>query len=165
MSAAYEDAEPDEDEFPDLDEKEIGGKVRINLADMDLQSWEHDLKADLAVINSLFAEMQKITPDQDAKLQHLKGQIEAKLAKPINPGNRKLLIFTAFADTANYLYANIAPDVLAQHGLHTGKVTGTESPKTTLDKGYDFQSVLTLFSPISKEKDASFRTSAARSIS
>ena len=155
-TAAYEDIEPDEDELPDPDDQQIGGKVRISLADMDLQSWQHDLSADLAVIESLLTEMDKITPDQDAKLQHLKAQIDDKLANPINPGNQKLLIFTAFADTANYLYANIAPDVLERRGLHAGKVTGSESPKTTLDRSYDFQSVLTLFSPISKEKEAIF---------
>ena len=155
-TAAYENIEPEDDEIPDPDDQEIGGKVRISLSDMDLPSWEHDLKADLTVIDSLLAEMHKITPDQDAKLQHLKEQIEKKLAAPINPGNRKLLIFTAFADTANYLYANVAQDLKKRHGLHTGKVTGTEAPKTTLDKSYDFQSLLTLFSPISKEKAAIF---------
>ena len=77
-----------------------------------------------------------------------------KLAKPLNPGNKKVLIFTAFADTANYLYENLAPDMLERHRLHSGKVTGSGSPKTTLKKSYDFQSVLTLFSPRSKEKAA-----------
>jgi len=90
----------------------------------------------------------------DAKLQHLKGQIEKKLSAPINPGNRKILLFTAFADTANYLYDNIAPELLARRALHTGKVTGSNVPKSTIGKGYDFQSLLTLFSPISKEKAA-----------
>ncbi|MEX0828531.1 MAG: helicase-related protein, partial [Haliea sp.] len=155
-AAAYENVEPEDDDFPDPEDQEIGSKVRINLADMDLPSWEHDLNADLAVIDALLAEMHKITPEDDAKLQHLKGQIENKLAAPINPGNRKLLIFTAFADTANYLYANIAPDLLEAHGLHSGKVTGSDAPKTTLSKGYDFQSLLTLFSPISKEKATIF---------
>ena len=77
----------------------------------------------------------------------------AKIANPINPGNRKVLIFTAFADTADYLYANLAPDLWAHKQLHTGKVTGSQRPKSTLSKGYDFQELLTLFSPRSKEKD------------
>lgn len=154
IARAYEDAEPDDDELPDPDDQEIGGKVKVNLADMDLPSWEHDLKADLFVIDALLSEMHKITPEDDAKLQHLKGQIEKKLSAPINPGNRKILLFTAFADTANYLYDNIAPELLARRALHTGKVTGSDAPKSTIGKGYDFQSLLTLFSPISKEKAA-----------
>ena len=67
-------------------------------------------------------------------------------------GNRKVLIFTAFADTASYLYDNLTP-LAQQLGLQVGKVTGSDAPKTTLKKSYDFQSVLTLFSPRSKEKD------------
>ena len=102
--------------------------------------------------------MAKITPADDAKLQHLKAQIEQKLANPINLGNRKLLIFTAFADTANYLYDNLAEGVFQTHGLHTGKVTGMGTPKTTLKlavnprQGIDFQTMLTLFAPKAKEK-------------
>ena len=141
-------------------DESTGGKVRIDLADMDLPSWQHDLRADLDVIEALLTEMEKITPADDAKLQHLKAQIDDKLANPINVGNRKLLIFTAFADTANYLYDNLAADLLERHGLHSGKVTGTHEPKTTLRlasnprQGIDFQTMLTLFSPQSKEKAA-----------
>jgi ERCC4-related helicase len=96
--------------------------------------------------------MGKITPEDDAKLQHLKAHLLGKIANPINPGNKKVLIFTAFADTADYLYANLAPELLAVQGLHTAKVTGKGAPKSTLKKGYDFQELLTLFSPRSKEK-------------
>jgi superfamily II DNA or RNA helicase len=164
-SAVFERAEPEDDEeFSDLDndadadsdssndDDQIGGKVRISLSDMDLPAWEHDLRADLAVIEELLAEMRKITPADDAKLQHLKTQILSKLASPINPGNKKILIFTAFADTANYLYDNLAARLLKTQHLHTGIVTGTQTPKSTIGRGYDFQSLLTLFSPISKEK-------------
>jgi ERCC4-related helicase len=75
-----------------------------------------------------------------------------RLGNPINPGNRKILLFTAFADTADYLCDCIAADQLKRYGLHTGKITGTTGPKTTIGKGYDFQDVMTLFSPRSKEK-------------
>ncbi len=168
-SAVFERAEPEDDEeFSGLEDEpndenvesdeerddQIGGKVRISLSDMDLPAWEHDLRADLAIINALLAEMHKITPADDAKLQHLKTQILSKLASPINPGNRKILIFTAFADTANYLYEHLAARLLKTHHIHTGKVTGTQTPKSTLGRGYDFQSLLTLFSPLSKEKAA-----------
>lgn len=157
-SPRLENAEPEDDEdFIEEEEEgggQIGGKVQIDLADMDLPEWEHDLRADLALIDELLTQMRKIGASEDAKLQHLKTQILSKLASPINPGNRKILIFTAFADTAKYLYENLAARLLAKQHMHTGMVTGTESPKTTLGRGYDFQSVLTLFSPISKEKAA-----------
>ena len=156
LAAAYENAEPDEDDFPEPDDVKIGGKIQISLSDMDLPSWEHALQADLFVIDALLAEMTKIKPAEDAKLQHLKAQIDNKLAVPINPGNKKILIFTAFADTANYLYEHIAASLLQSHQLHTGKVTGSDSPKSTLKQSYDFQSLLTLFSPRSKEKAAIF---------
>ena len=79
------------------------------------------------------------------------GLILEKIENPINDDNKKVLLFTAFADTANYLYDNLAA-LLKTKGLHTGKVTGKDAPKSTLKKGYDFQSLLTLFSPIAKEK-------------
>jgi superfamily II DNA or RNA helicase len=166
ISFDLENAEPDEDDFPmpgDDDDDGLGGpgngpsfggKVQIRLSDMDLPSWEHDLRADVAVMETLLTEMRKISPSEDAKLQHLKTQIQSKLASPINPGNKKVLIFTAFADTANYLYEHIAGPLLRSHKIHTGRVSGADSPKSTLARSYDFQSLLTLFSPRSKEKAA-----------
>ncbi len=152
IAIAYEDAEPDEDDFPEPDDIKVGGKVQISLSDMDLPSWEHELQADLIVLDALLKEMHIIKPADDAKLQHLKSLIQGKLNAPINPGNKKILIFTAFADTANYLYEHIAASFLHSHQLHTAKVTGSDSPKSTLKHNYDFQSLLTLFSPRSKEK-------------
>lgn len=151
------DAEDEELTFNDESGREIGGKVKIDLADMDLPSWEHELNVDLAVINELLVSMHKVTPEDDSKLQHLRALVHDKIANPINPGNKKILIFTAFADTANYLYEHLAPELLATHQLHTGKVTGSSAPQSTLKsrgqrKAYDFQELLTLFSPLSKEK-------------
>ena len=142
----------DDDDIPVLGDDEIGGKVKIKLADMDLPSWEHDLNVDLEIINSLLNSMAKVTSDDDAKLQHLKALVFDKIENPINDGNKKVLIFTAFADTANYLYNNLADHLLVIKGLHTGKVTGKDAPKSTIKKNYDFQSLLTLFSPRAKEK-------------
>ncbi len=156
VAVAFENYEPDDDELPDIDDATIGGKVQISLSDMDLPSWKHDLEADLLVIDALLTEMHKITPADDAKLQHLKTQISSKLASPINSGNKKVLIFTAFADTANYLYEHLAESLWQSNQIHTGKVTGTDGPVSTLKsntrQSYDFQSLLTLFSPRSKEK-------------
>lgn len=160
VTAAFEDADFDEDAFPTPGDNTIGKKIQINLEDMDLPSWEHDLQADLFLIDELLAEMAKVTPADDAKLQHLKTQIASKIASPINPGNKKVLIFTAFADTANYLYENLAEYLLHHHRVHTGRVTGSDGPKSTLGnmpgsrESYDFQGLLTLFSPRSKEKEA-----------
>jgi len=146
------DMEDEDDDLSGLGDFIIGGKVRISLADMDLSSWEYDLKCDYEVIQRLLTSMLRISPEYDAKLQHVRMHIGQKIAKPINPGNRKVIIFTAFADTANYLYDNLSQEFL-KIGIHSGKVTGKDAPKTTLKKGYDFQSILTLFSPRSKEKN------------
>ncbi|MES1972856.1 MAG: helicase-related protein [Pseudomonadota bacterium] len=144
--------EAEDDELEGLGSFRVGGKIRIDLSDMDVPGFAHDLQADLALIEALQGDMAKITPEHDGKLQHLKALIAQKLAEPINPGNRKLIIFTAFADTAQYLYDQIAAEALSQQLIHTGRVTGSDAPKSTLGKGYDFQTLLTLFSPRSKEK-------------
>ncbi|MEA3348655.1 MAG: C-terminal helicase domain-containing protein, partial [Pseudomonadota bacterium] len=151
LADSLKDLETEDDDLTGLGEFMIGGKIQVSLSDMDLPSWEHDLEADLAVISKLLAEMKKVSPQDDEKLQHIKKQILGKIKAPINPGNKKIIIFTAFADTANYLYANLTGELL-ETGIHSGRVTGKDAPKNTLKKGYDFQSILTLFSPISKEK-------------
>lgn len=156
FTAVLNDLEAEDDDIPSLGGFTVGGKVQISLADMDVQSWQYDLEADLSLIKELLASMDKISPDDDTKLQHIKSLITEKIEKPLNDGNKKILIFTAFADTADYLYNNISLDILKEHHLHVGKVTGSGNPKTTLKKSYDFQSVLTLFSPISKEKELIF---------
>jgi hypothetical protein len=152
LTEVLADLDAEEDELPELGDSEIGKRIKISLADMDLPSWEYDLQVDVQIIDVLLVSMHKVTPADDAKLQHLKALVLDKIANPINPGNKKVLIFTAFADTADYLYANLAPDLQSQLQIHTGKVTGTGGPKSTLKKSYDFQELLTLFSPRSKEK-------------
>ncbi len=156
LSAVFENMEPDEDELPDPEEFSTGGKIQISLADMDIDSWEHDLSGDIETIKRLLAEMQKISPAEDAKLIQLKELIGGKIERPLNDGNRKVLIFTAFADTAGYLYEHLSGWLFKQHGLHTAKVTGSGHNKSTLNHKADFQTLLTFFSPVSKEKDAIF---------
>jgi superfamily II DNA or RNA helicase len=148
--AASWDAEDDDIALPN--DFEIGGKIKIDLADMDIISWEQELKADRLIIKNLLTEMAKIKPEDDSKLLHLQQQIQQKLANPINAGNKKVLIFSAFADTAEYLYENLSSRLLSQSGVHCALVTGKNTPKSTLKKGYSFQELLTLFSPRSKEK-------------
>jgi superfamily II DNA or RNA helicase len=160
LTAALSELDAEEDDIPDFDDEnddgDVGGKVKISLADMDLPSWEQDLRADLDHIDALLVSMNKVTPAEDTKLQDLLQRVLQKIEHPINPGNRKVLIFTAFADTADYLYDELSA-VLARQGLNTAKVTGHGDPKSTLKPAgrrryYDFQEVLTLFSPRSKEK-------------
>ena len=103
-----ENLEAEDDELPILNGDEIGGKVKIRLTDMDLPSWENDLSGDVAIIDALLSSMNKIKPDDDSKLQHLQKLILEKIENPINGANKKVLLFTAFADTASYLYDNLA---------------------------------------------------------
>ena len=152
FTSGLETLEVDEDDFTDIEDMSVGGKIQISLSDMDVQLWKNDLSADLELIKALMASMVKITPENDAKLQHLRGHVFSKIDNPINAKNKKILIFTAFADTANYLYENLSKTILENHKLHSAIVTGQSTPKTTLKQGYDFQSILTLFSPRSKEK-------------
>ncbi|MDD5596462.1 MAG: helicase-related protein [Victivallaceae bacterium] len=140
----------DDDDF-ELSEDYTEGKVKIDFADMDLVSWKRDLDEDQTLIYLLLEEMQKISPADDAKLQHLKKHILEKIQNPINPDNKKILLFTAFADTANYLYSNIVRELTKQK-VDCAKVTGSDTAKTTLGSGYSFQDILTFFSPRSKDK-------------
>ncbi len=147
-----DDFDQDDDDLAGLGDFTVGNKVKIDLSDMDLTSWKHDLQADQLIIKELIASMDMVTPEDDAKLQHLKDLIEGKMDAPINPGNRKVIVFTAFADTARYLFDNLSPVLKKEQGAETGLVTGSGGPRTTLKSGYDFQSVLTMFSPRSKEQ-------------
>ena len=90
------------------DEFSIGGKVKINLEDLNTSGWKQDLEHDYGIAKNLLEEMRRITPEYDSKLNDLKNVIKNKVAHPINNANKKIIIFSAFADTANYLYENIA---------------------------------------------------------
>ena len=132
-----------------------GGKISINLADMDTLSWEQDLAADQGRLAGLLALMREVSPDDDSKLQHLRQLITAKMAHPINghgeTGNKKVLVFTAFADTARYLYSQLAP-LVREQGAHCALITGQGAPKSTVKKAYGFSELLTLFAPQAKSK-------------
>mgnify|MGYP000433301310 CR=1 FL=1 len=150
LADAVGDLDVDDDDF-DLTAATVGTKVQIDLADIDIESWRRDLTHDAEVIAGLRTGVSVVTPAHDSKLQTLKQLVEQKIAKPVNPGNRKILIFSAFTDTAAYLYRELAPQ-LASAGLHSAIVTGNGNPRTTLGKGFAFQQVLTLFSPRSKSR-------------
>lgn len=133
----------------------FGNKVKVLLQDLDLIKWEQDLREDKAKLERLLTEANKVTPARDAKLAELKAVIRKKVKHPINNNNKKVLIFTAFADTANYLYENIAQWVQDEFGLYSALVTGSDANKSTLKslRRKDLNSILTNFSPRSKERD------------
>ena len=147
----------DSNELDDLEEiNSVETKTfRIDLNDMDTVQWKDYLERDLEVIDRLLGRVRTISPTHDGKLLQLKDDIVQKITRPINPGNQKVLIFTAFADTAEYLYSHIAPFIESNYGLHTALVTGQIEARTTLKtkKKLDFDTVLTLFSPKSKKKN------------
>lgn len=133
----------------------VGRKSKINLRDMDYVSWRRDLKADLEVLELLILMLKDITPEHDTKLQQLVADLKNKFEHPINGSNRKVLIFTAFADTANYLYEQLSGRILNDCGLHTALITGSTEGKCTLPKlKCTFSDILTYFSPLSKDRDA-----------
>ncbi|WP_302576891.1 helicase-related protein [Phocaeicola barnesiae] len=133
----------------------VGRKSKINLRDMDYVSWRRDLKADLEVLELFILMLKDITPEHDTKLQQLVADLKNKFEHPINGINRKVLIFTAFADTANYLYEQLSGRILNDCGLHTALITGSTEGKCTLPKlKCTFNDILTYFSPISKDRDA-----------
>lgn len=121
---------------------------------MDYLSWESQLQADLEILNDLICEIEKISPEEDAKLQKLLTLIINKIEHPINPDNKKVIVFSAFADTAEYLYKYISKYVKENFGIESAMVTGSKDGVTTLSKiKTDLNTVLTYFSPRSKDKD------------
>lgn len=132
----------------------IGHKVQIDIGDMDYKTWKRELKEDKDILDLLLSEVSNITPKHDQKLKTLFEMIDEKQKNPINLGNKKILIFTAFADTANYLYTNVSQYVKDNYNLDSAIVTGATEGKTTIKGiGADLNTVLTLFSPMSKDKE------------
>lgn len=147
------------DEFDDEDQNtddlfSFGRKIKIDLADMDYVSWRDSLVKDAEVLELLTVMVGDITPEHDSKLQELYKIIDKKISNPINEGNKKIIIFTAFADTAGYLYDNVSEYVKSKYGLNTAMVSGSVDGRTTCPKlRGDLNTVLTCFSPISKGRD------------
>lgn len=131
----------------------VGKKVKIDINDMDYVTWENELKADRDNLELLKLMIADIIPEHDSKLQTLFSLIDNKMRNPINEGNKKIIIFTAFSDTADYLYEHVSEYVKKKYSLDTAEITGSVEGKSTI-KGQkmDLNTVLTLFSPISKGK-------------
>lgn len=165
-NASISEMDTDDLDFddPEMDSLSFGNRVQINLKDMDLIKWKQDLEDDRSKLQDLMNEAKKVTPDRDSKLLDLKTMMREKIAHPINGDNKKIIVFTAFADTAYYLYENIS-GALKSIGLESAIVTGTGNNKCTLEvpqglrsriKFSDLNTTITLFSPGSKEKSIVF---------
>ena len=150
--------EADENDF-DLDDGNtdfftVGKKVKIDLADMDYKTWRAELQRDADTLELLTLMIADITPEHDLKLQTLFRLLDEKMTHPINEGNKKVLIFSAFSDTAEYLYDQVAGYMKNNYGLETAVITGSIDGRTTI-KGLKatLNNVLTCFSPVSKSRD------------
>lgn len=143
-----------EDDDEDWDNLMIGKKRKVLIQDIDQLKWEQDLRLDKQKLEELLKMSNEITSERDKKLEDLKTEIKNKISNPINPENKKIIIFTAFADTAKYLYKNINTWAYNEFGIHSALVTGGDSNKTTLKTvdQKDLNDILTNFSPKSKER-------------
>ena len=138
---------------PLLEDHLIGNKkTKVLIQDMDLVRWRQDLEEDRKKLDALWEDVEKIDPEKDAKLLDLKNILTRKARHPINDGNKKAIIFTAFSDTAQYLYRHIAPWALSEFDLHAALVDGNTNQCTIKGLKKDLNNVLTCFSPISKER-------------
>lgn len=144
------DADDAETEF-------VGKKFKVALDDMDYVSWRDQLMKDKSTLDDLLMLIAPINPEHDLKLQRLHEIIANKINNPINGNNKKILIFTAFADTADYLYGELAESMLKNYGINSAIITGTRNPQTTINNlGSGFNDILTCFSPKSKNRDMLF---------
>ncbi|MFP3154798.1 SNF2-related protein [Lachnospiraceae bacterium ZAX-1] len=148
-----------EDDFDGDDQntdffESTGKKLDIDLVDMDYISWRSKLAEDSEILELLSVLIEDITPEHDTKLQTLLQLIAEKIQQPFNPDNKKILLFSAFSDTVDYLYKEVAPFVQSRFGLDTAMITGTTDGRTTVKlKRNDMNTILTLFSPLSKDKE------------
>ena len=131
----------------------VGKKVKIDLVDMDYKSWRDELSMDAENLELLSLMVADITPEHDTKLQTLFQLLVDKMEKPINETNKKVLIFTAFSDTAEYLYNHVSKFIKNNYGLDAAMITGSVDGKTTIPKfRASLNNILTCFSPVSKDK-------------
>lgn len=146
------DFDLDDEDDANVEALSFGEKIRIDIDDIDVESWQRDLWHDRETLRELLDEMRKVTPAHDLKLRKLRRLVQQKAEHPLNPENRKVLIFSAFADTANYLYRELAP-ALQRAGLESAVITGgSHGAKSTIGTGFDFQQVMSMFSPRSKQR-------------
>ena len=140
-----------EEEFDE--EYEIGGKVKVKISDLDLLRLKEDLMEDKEILDWLCYASKDVNPSRDAKLQDIKNHISEKVNNPINTNNKKIIIFTSFSDTADYLYMNLNEWLLKEHKLNTGIVTGQVTKTNLKTVSNSFDAILANFSPRSNHLD------------
>jgi hypothetical protein len=147
--ADLEQIDLDDPQFEDT----VGGNVKVFLADIDLLRWRQELEQDRKTVEALLNEVQAVESPRDAKLAELRRFLRDKAEHPTNESNRKALVFTAFSDTAEYLYRHVADWARDELGVHVGLITGQTSRTTLPMKRKHMIDVLTAFSPRSKGGD------------
>ncbi len=149
MNIGADDDEERQDAF------EVGKSLKFKMAHLDVERWLEDLQHDRDQLEGPFRSAKEINIDRDAKLAKLKELVETKVNNPTttkeNTPNRKVLVFTAFADTADYLYGALHEWARTELKIHVGMVTGGGANKTTLGRT-NFIDILTNFSPIAKNR-------------
>ncbi|HLU87765.1 MAG TPA: DEAD/DEAH box helicase, partial [Taishania sp.] len=140
------------------EENLFGNKVKVHLADIDSRQWKEDLEEDRSILNQLMVKVNQISPAMDNKLQTLIQNIEHKIQNPINSSNKKAIVFTAFADTADYLFGNISKYFSSKYHIHTALITGSRRVSTTKTIPNELNALLTCFSPRSKGKNLIYPT-------
>lgn len=140
-------------ELEDGEATYLEGKYEIDVNHLRAIDFLADLEGDKLILDRLYQDAKIILDNRrDAKIDRLQELLIDKITKtPYNQGNRKVIIFTAFADTANYIYAQISSELLKAH-LYTACVTGGNIKTTNQNIDSDFNSVLCAFSPQSKMK-------------
>ncbi len=152
----YEQFDQDEDGGLNLVTVDKGKEVKIEYADIDRTSWRAAMEKDIQILEDLIKQLEVITPENDLKLETLKGIIDEKMKNPINEGNKKVLIFSAFADTANYIYENISKWAKEEYGVNTALLEGGGNKATLKHCPKKTDMLLTMFSPISKNREQAF---------
>lgn len=138
------------------EENIIGNKIRVHIKDMDVTRWKEDLQSDREILENLLDSIEDIKGERDLKLEQLKNTITNKIANPINAGNKKIIIFTAFADTANYLYKSLKGYAKDEFKLNSALITGSKRLCSSKNIPTDLNTLLTCFSPISKNKNLTY---------
>ncbi|WP_197428305.1 DEAD/DEAH box helicase [Phnomibacter ginsenosidimutans] len=135
------------------EENVIGKKIKVHVSDIDTHRWKEDLSADLSILHSLWSGVVDVRGKEDYKLQKLIQLLDDKISSPFNPDNRKAIIFTAFADTANYLYENVQQYLKDKYNISTALITGSAKTCNTKSIPAELNTLLTCFSPLSKDKE------------
>lgn len=152
----YEILDQDEDGSLNLVKKDKGKEIEIEYADIDRLSWRAAMEVDVEILECLISELNKVTPEHDYKLETLKNIIDEKIKNPMNGGNKKVLIFSAFADTANYLYDNLSKYLKDKYGIETAMIEGQANKVTLKHCPKKTNWLLTMFSPVSKHREETF---------